>query len=103
MHAFLPYHEMTPSHYRVFNQQIHEPVLALGTATSLCSTAKSTYGFLSLAGVDIHLVVPYDDVSEEVYQWLVALPVMGIGLDFCGVPGAAHGTTSAKQSTYKPY
>jgi len=51
---------------------------------------------LSSTGVSLHLVVPYDDVREDVYEWLVKLPVQAIGLDFCGVPGAAHGNLTAQ-------
>ena len=32
----------------------------------------------------------------QVYRWVVELPVDAIGLDFCGVPGAAHGCLTAQ-------
>jgi len=35
-------------------------------------------------------------VFEDVYTWLVDLPVAAISLDFCGVPGAAAGNTTAQ-------
>lgn len=54
------------------------------------------YAALAAAGVPLHIVVPYDNVAEEVYTWLVNLPCAAIGLDFCGVPGAAHGCATAQ-------
>lgn len=30
------------------------------------------------------------------YEWVVRLPVAAIGLDFCGVPGAASGNLTAQ-------
>ena len=77
--------------------QIHEPILATGGAASLRNDTEAAYATLAAAGVPLHIVVPYDDVDEEVYSWLVNLPcVQAIGLDFCGVPGAAHGCATAK-------
>lgn len=79
--------------------QIHEPILALGaTAKSLRADCEAAFATLNAAaaGLPLHLVVPYDDVDEEVYTWLVQLPVAAIGLDFCGVPGAAHGNLTAQ-------
>jgi Cobalamin-independent synthase, N-terminal domain len=76
--------------------QIHEPVLAAAKAGTLRSDAEATYAALAAAGVPISLVIPYDDVSEEVYTWLVELPVAAISLDFCGVPGAAAGNGTAQ-------
>lgn len=36
----------------------------------------------------IHIVVPYDDVSEVVYCLLVDLQgIAGVGFDFCSAPG----------------
>ena len=76
--------------------QVHEPIFTSGKAGSLRSDAEATYAALAAAGVPISLVIPYDDVSEEVYSWLVELPVAAIGLDFCGVPGAVAGNGQAK-------
>ena len=70
--------------------QLHEPVLTLALAPQLRADAEQAYAALAGA-VPLHLVVPYDNVAEEVYGWLVQLPVDAIGLDFCGVPGASHG------------
>ncbi len=55
-----------------------------------------TYAALAAAGVPISLVIPYDDVCEEVYTWVIELPVAAISLDFCGVPGAAAGNNTAQ-------
>lgn len=75
--------------------QVHEPVLTLALAPQLRADAEQAYA--ALAGVvPLHLVVPYDNVSEDVYSWLVQLPVAAIGLDFCGVPGASHGNTTCQ-------
>ncbi len=41
-------------------------------------------------------MVPYDDLDEAAYLWVKELPVAAIGLDFCGVPGAAHGCSTAQ-------
>ena len=76
--------------------QVHEPILVTGKATALQADAEAVYAALAAAGVPIHLVLPYDDVSEDVYSWLIELPVAAIGLDFCGVPGAAHGCATAQ-------
>lgn len=75
--------------------QMHEPVLALGTANELQADFESSYSQLAGVGVPLNLVVYYDDVEEDVYSWLVRLPVQAISLDFCAVPGAAHGCATA--------
>ncbi|KAL6774393.1 METE1 [Auxenochlorella protothecoides x Auxenochlorella symbiontica] len=75
--------------------QMHEPVLALGTANKLQADFESSYSQLAGVGVPLNLVVYYDDVEEDVYSWLVRLPVQAISLDFCAVPGAAHGCATA--------
>lgn len=79
-----------------YNKQIHEPVLSLSNAAQLRSDAETVYSTLSSVNVPIHLVIPYDDVTEEVYTWLVALPLAAIGLDFCGVPGSSDGNLTAQ-------
>jgi hypothetical protein len=66
------------------------------TAVTLRSDAETTYAALATAGVPISLVIPYDDVVEDVYTWLVELPVAAISFDFCGVPGAAAGNGTAQ-------
>ena len=73
-------------------------MLATGNkANALHADAVSVYTTLaSSVDLPIHLVVPYDDVDEAVYLWLIDLPVHAIGLDFCGVPGASHGCTTAQ-------
>lgn len=76
--------------------QVHEPILATDGASKLQSDAEYVYTKFADVNVPIHLVVSYDDVSEEVYKWLIQLPVHAIGLDFCGVPGAAHGCHTAQ-------
>ncbi|KAL4539572.1 hypothetical protein Ndes2437B_g02062 [Nannochloris sp. 'desiccata'] len=76
--------------------QIHEPVFTGASAVDLRADAEATYAALAAAGVPISMVIPYDDVFEEVYTWLVELPVAAISLDFCGVPGAAAGNGTAQ-------
>jgi len=73
--------------------QIHEPCLTISKADDLLATIITTYEKLSNNGVSIHLVVPYDDVSEAVYCCLIQLPVCALGFDFCGVPGASYGNS----------
>ena len=76
--------------------QIHEPVLATGKAPELRAVVNNAYAALAAANVPLHLVIPYDDMAEEVYEWVLQLPVAAVGLDFCGVPGAAHGNCTAQ-------
>lgn len=71
--------------------QIHEPCLTVSKAEDLIVTTSATYEELATSGISIHLVVPYDDVSEAVYRCIIQLPVSAIGFDFCGVPGATSG------------
>jgi hypothetical protein len=73
--------------------QIHEPCLTTSQADDLITTATTTYEILATGGASIHLVIPYDDVSDVVYRCVVQLPVSAIGFDFCGVPGATSGNT----------
>ena len=47
---------------------MHEPVLALGSASELESDAKGVFSAFAEVGVPIHLVIPYDDLLEEVPQ-----------------------------------
>ena len=75
--------------------QVHEPVLASGQATAVLGSVKSATAALAAAGVPINLVVYYDDLEASVYREVVQLPVAAISLDFCGVPGAAHGCATA--------
>lgn len=76
--------------------QVHEPILASDAASKLQNDAEYVYTKFAHTNVHVHLVVSYDDVSEEVYKWLIRLPVSAIGLDFCGVPGASHGCRTAQ-------
>lgn len=73
--------------------QIHEPCLTTSKAEDLLATTIATYKKLARNNVSMHLVIPYDDVSETVYCCLIQLPVSAIGFDFCGVPGAAYGNS----------
>lgn len=81
---------------KFFSTQIHEPVLATSAATAFRLDAQRTYQELAAVGVPLHLVVPFDDLTEEVYSWVTELPVTAIGLDFCGVPGSFAGNRTAQ-------
>ncbi|PSC76117.1 5-methyltetrahydropteroyltriglutamate-homoc ysteine s-methyltransferase isoform A [Micractinium conductrix] len=76
--------------------QFHEPFLTKSSAEGLAADCAACYGQLAAAGVPINLVVPYDDVAEGTYRWLIELPVAAISLDFCGVPGADYGCRTAQ-------
>jgi len=56
--------------------------------------ARSTIFYHARASF-VHLILQ-DDVPEEAFTWVTALPVHAIGLDFCGVPGAAHGNLTTQ-------
>lgn len=48
-------------------KQVHEPILALGkTAAQLRADAEAAMAALSSAGLPLHLVIPYDDLDEQV-------------------------------------
>lgn len=72
-------------------------MLALGSLPAwVREEVEATQRALAAVGVPINLVVSYDDVTPETYAWLVRLPVEALSLDFCGVPGAAHGCGTAR-------
>ena len=73
--------------------QIHEPCLTTSKAEDLLATTIKAYEAFATSGASIHLVIPYDDVSEVVYCCLIQLPVAALGFDFCGVPGATSGNS----------
>lgn len=73
--------------------QVHEPVLALGL--DVRADIERSVAALAGAGVPLDLVTYYDDLAEDVYAWVTRLPVAALSLDFCGVPGAAHGCATA--------
>ncbi len=73
-----------------------EPALALGDAAAGRAPCEAAYATMAAAGAPIHLVVPYDDLAGAAFLWVKELPVAAIGLDFCGVPGAAHGCGTAQ-------
>ena len=89
-------HYLNHYHAPPMHMQLHEPVLATGKAITLQKDAQVVYSSLAAVELPINLVVSYDDVADDVYEWLVKLPVSAIGLDFCGVPGAAHGCATAQ-------
>ncbi|KAI8106445.1 hypothetical protein M9435_000989 [Picochlorum sp. BPE23] len=71
--------------------QVHEPCLTIFDSEDTIAVTADTYHSLATDKVPIHLVIPYDDVSEAMYQCVINLPVHAIGFDFCGVPGATSG------------
>lgn len=71
--------------------QVHEPCLTIFDSDDTIAVTTNTYHLLATHKVPIHLVIPYDDVSEAMYQCVINLPVHAIGFDFCGVPGATSG------------
>lgn len=93
MSAFLPSFSCMNDKSHCCLSQIHEPCLTTSQAEDLLEATITTYEKFASSKVSIHLVVPYDDVSETVYCCLIQLPVFAIGFDFCGVPGAAYGNS----------
>jgi 5-methyltetrahydropteroyltriglutamate--homocysteine methyltransferase len=75
---------------------VHEPILTRSGSSALAPEFAACYAELAAVGLPINLVVPYDDVEEETYGWLVQLPVAAISLDFLGVPGADYGSHTAQ-------
>lgn len=70
-------------------------MLTLGTANELRASVEESVATLAAVGVPLNLVIQYDDVLPEVYDWVIELPVAAISLDFAGVPGAASGNSTA--------
>lgn len=70
-------------------------MLSSGTASDLLGSVKATTTALAAAGVPLNLAIYYDDLEDVVYKEIIGLPVTAISLDFCGVPGAAHGCGTA--------
>jgi 5-methyltetrahydropteroyltriglutamate--homocysteine methyltransferase len=77
-------------------RQIHEPVFATSTGPALQRDAEKVYAALAATGVPLNIVIPFDDVEEKVYQYLVKLPVAALGLDFLSVPGNTAGNRMAQ-------
>lgn len=73
--------------------QLHEPALALDGARVAAFRAAAQAAYAAFAAdsssPEINLVIPYDDVDESAYPWVVSLPVSCVTLDFCGVPGSS--------------
>lgn len=70
--------------------QLLEPSLATDAGAAAREVFEDAYRQLAAVGCPIDLVTFYDDLGSA-YPWAVQLPVAAIGLDFCGVPGAAAG------------
>lgn len=67
--------------------QVHEPILTLSGSEALAADFQACYRQLAGEGVELDIVVPYDDVPEGTFAWLTDLPVAALSLDFLGVPG----------------
>ena len=76
--------------------QMHEPILTLSGSEGLAAGCAGAYDALAAVGLPINLVVPYDDVPEGTYRWLVHLPVAAVSLDFLGSPAAEYGSQTAQ-------
>lgn len=61
--------------------QIHEPILVTSRAPQLQAAVEKTYAALAKVGVPLQLVTYFDDLGDT-YNWVTALPVAGISLDF---------------------
>jgi hypothetical protein len=75
--------------------QIHEPILVTSAGASLKESCTSAYSTLAAAAAksgvaQLQLVTYYDDLEEDVYRWVVQLPVSAVQLDFLGVSTRMH-------------